>query len=173
MSKLNKLSFNILIPVCPSKQDEMDVLKKLQEKFQGNHFYLASLFTPQFTGWCSQKIRDDVGPDLYAWWEGADSDKGRKLEDARVEIERLKNEYNSFEEKHNFMTNNLRKERESLKTELEAMIDEKAIEVNRVDLLVDTQRELQSNYSDACTKNEDLEAEVLKLKAHLYDLEHA
>lgn len=172
MSK-NKLSFNLSVPFEPTKQEEIDVLKKLQEKFYGNNYYLASLFTPKFTAWCARKIMDDIGPDLYEWWEGAESDSGRKLEDAKKEIERLRTEYNSFESDYNNATNNLRREMESLRTELEGMIEEKEIEANRVDLMNDNLKELQTDYSNACTKNADLEAEVLKLKAHLYDLEHA
>lgn len=56
-----------------SKEDEIKILKKLQNAFEHNlNNYLASLFHGQLVAWCEKRIKDDFPIDIYEMWESTE-----------------------------------------------------------------------------------------------------
>ncbi len=58
------VSLNVRLTADASKEDEVGVMRKLQDGFAGSNLYLADLFTSDLTAWVEQQIRNDFMPDV-------------------------------------------------------------------------------------------------------------
>lgn len=151
MGTINTLSKN------PSKSDELCFLEAIAASVSPDS-YLSSLFTTQFVQWVVKRIREDVGPDLYAWYEN----KMQEATATATEIQKLRNTI------------------DRLKEEMEVLAGEKEEEIERVkanlELSRQNRQEWQDNYHDLHEQMMAVEAQlaaadriILELKAKLYD----
>jgi len=149
----------------PSKDEEIDAIVKLVQKFTNTpdgRYYLRSLFTDDLCKWVAQRIRNDFPPDVWGEW---------MAERALNSIEARK------------VTKDLNDTKAALATALEAVEATKRLwaedEAQREHVLAAVRRDrdeatdLYRKYSqmhyDADTERKALAAQVVTLKAELYD----
>jgi len=141
-----------------AKADEIEILKKLQriyDDFPDN--YLASLFTGEFVGWASNRIRDDVMVDAYEYIQNFYGNP---------EIDQLKLEV---------------QDKEDILKATKVVLEDKEQTIAKLEQQIETQRTKIINLEDHLhnARNEIGETgnkfsaqaqEILELKAKLYDL---
>jgi hypothetical protein len=137
-----------------SKQEEIKILDKLRDAFMENpDNYLASLFTNDFVGWCTNRIRDDFPLDAYEQIKPEWDDEWDK------ERTKLENEVSNLKDKLTNCERNYGVELEE-NDRLNKVVDE-----IKSDLYA-----AESERDMATVEKETCEQEIIKLKARLYDL---
>jgi hypothetical protein len=154
----------------PSKQEEIDILFQLHKLFEGRQWYVSSLFSEDLVTWFSHQVSQDVNCDVMLELSGSREhalkaegiirnmtaalevqakEHDRKLSKVRdgyeAEIKHLKQELQFSKEREAEYADGLEKEKEQ------------CIEADRV---------IRQNR----TTIDFLEAEIIRLKAKLYDL---
>ena len=143
-----------------AKAEEIKILDKLTKCFVENpDNYLASLFTAEFLGWATNQIRDDIVVDVMQHINDYSKDD---------EIRELKQELDSQ-----------KKVSELNAEEMDKLEGELKIAKDRIDFLRNETgkrtQDLEKAHKECLahsTQTDDLETELVKLKAKLYDLEH-
>jgi hypothetical protein len=142
-----------------SKAEEIKVLDKLRDAFMAHpDNYLASLFTNDFVGWCTNRIRDDFPLDAYEAmdWDNEKEELKREATDQKLAAEAL---------------NELLKEADARVDENMETFQTKISELKDLNNSLSEQLFSERNKSQRLMDaSEAMELEIVKLKAKLYDL---
>lgn len=155
----------INLPDDPSKDEEIDAIVKVVQKFgtaPNGRFYLTSLFTDDLCKWVAQRIRNDFPPDIWGEW---------MAERALNSVEARK------------VTKDLNDHKAALAVALEAVeatkrlwadadaTNARVLEAVRRDRdeATDLYRKYSQMHYEADTERKALAEQVIRLKAELYD----
>ncbi len=159
------------LPTNASKQEEIEHLEALA-KTCADGTYLAGLFAPGFMAWMKQQIRDDVDCNVFNYLTVANE----RVMAAEAVVSQFRQALDATEQKYAELNQQWR---------MQAAENERQAKVGRdllggqVNLLSDRVEELHGQkfalgveLHGERDRAADLEAEVLRLKAEIYDLEH-
>lgn len=153
----------IRLDESPSKEEEIDALEKIWDFFHHKmgkgSTYLESLFTEDLVSWVSIKIKNDIGPDIYEWFNGAVQDRG--LDTSRAN--RLEDELKCLVESRDITVKDLHVQVDARTMTCDAFRNE--IDVKDAD--IDRLMEEANVHIDHAA---GLEMDIRNLKAKLYDL---
>lgn len=144
-----------------SKTEEIEAIEGLYAQVAGLGLYVTDLFTPGFVAWVSEQIKNDFPPDLYQWYTGAKQDRDNALAKAQNDLANAKREIASAESAITALQDKAKSDGEK--------INNLAIAYNNAN---DDITNLRYQMNDAESTIENLQSTVLRLKAHIYDLEH-
>ena len=128
--------------------------------------YLEALFTPNFVRWVERHVNCDIMPDMLDTLENVSAQYSQTYSDLRVEQQRSA----SAKEAHKKELAREVAQRENLTAELEKRLK---AESKRLHEAWDRSSELRAALNEKEARVEELEREMLKLKAHLYDLQNS
>lgn len=138
----------------PSKAEEMAVMDKLYEIFRGTNTYLSGLFTEEFVAWVQGQIRKDFPPDAYGFGIAPqfNEEYENRIRDLTIENEE--------------MAKRLEHQKNAIKIlDSDVALLKKELQFSEVDKYAAVEKK-----DEARAKAKALEAEVVQLKAKLYDL---
>ena len=138
----------------PSKAEEMAVMDKLYEIFRGTNTYLSGLFTEEFVAWVQGQIRNDFPPDAYGFGIAPqfNEEYENRIRDLTIENEE--------------MAKRLEHQKNAIKIlDSDVALLKKELQFSEVDKYAAVEKK-----DEARAKAKALEAEVVQLKAKLYDL---
>jgi hypothetical protein len=149
------------------KADEIELLEKFAAEVNeaDEDLYLKSLFTPEFVGWVSQAIRDDVCPDIHAWGVHGDKEALNKIESLCADVADLTETVS----RRNGTVEKLNEEVNRRGDEIERLNEMVAQKVHRIQELADERDEGIAYAVDLEEQIDALETTVTRLKAELYD----
>ena len=140
----------------PSKAEEMAVMDKLYEIFQGTNTYLSGLFTEEFVAWVQGQIRNDFPPDAYGFGIAPQFKKEEECE----------NRIRDFTIENEDMAKRLEHQKNAIKIlDSDVALLKKELQFSEVDKYAAVEKK-----DEARAKVKALEAEVVQLKVKLYDL---
>lgn len=155
----------IRLKIEDTKAAEIAVIAKLVVSFQGTGLYLESLFTPAFLMWVGEQIKNDFPPDIHSYLL-TDEDRHKYNE----QIAMLDTQVTELIRQKDLVTNELARVRDEAdkvevyyKDALARELDEKSHYSRHNAQLAHEINQLH----EECSKLQD---EVMRLKAHLYDL---
>jgi hypothetical protein len=149
----------------PSKDEEIDAIVKLLQKFAlapNGRFYLSSLFTEDLTKWVAQRIRNDFPPDVWGEWQADVNVMQGQLRMATKEANDAKAALAVAVEavevtKREWAADGIKYERALTGTRADR------------DEATDLYRKYSQMHYEADTERKALAAQVVTLKAELYD----
>ena len=143
-----------------SKQEEIDLLNKVAKLF-GKGTYMADFFSEKLLGWVEEQLKNDFPPELY---EAAAHEKD---EHSKTLASSLKKDKRIAE---------LEAMVESQKDSIATIRDSNYLNVSGLEADIDSYRtkwEQESYRADGLVaSNTQLQEEVKRLKAMIFDLEH-
>lgn len=150
-----------------SKQEELDGLTRLARVFKSGS-YLYDFFTPDLLNWVAEQIKNDFVPDLMGY-----------VKSAEAEARKWHAEFTNAEARHAEEVKTLELEQKALDSEYvnserrlkycQENADRQAKELD--DFGVAYSQSLTAN-SELKSEVKRLEAEIVSLKAKLYDLQN-
>lgn len=138
-----------------SKQEEIEWLQALAKSVQGKDLYLADLFTEKLVNWAAEAIRNDFPPNVMESLDTAWSEETKAHDDLKAaarEIEERKKGESEKLERITLLENHLRNYDERIR-DLTEQVQDRLEEANAM-----------------LNEKEVLEAEIIRLKARLFDL---
>lgn len=157
----SKNSFPVLKSTA-SKAEEIEHLEKFAASLEAGT-YLASTFTPNLIGLITQNIRADVCPDLHEWIVMGDAELCRDKEAAEAENEELKARVAALQ-------NDLEAEKLHNGGLIHDLREEVSYRTKQADRQAEDIYNLQGMLAQKESENQALKAEIMRLKAKLYDL---
>jgi hypothetical protein len=140
-----------------SKAEEIEHLETFAASLERGT-YLADAFNPNLIGWIAQNIKSDIIPNMHEWIVFGDTELRKELEAERKAAKEAKAELSWIERQME---------------EKDAWIAELEERVNQRNGMVEAQAEaidkLQGTVEGLERKNAELEAEITRLKAMLFD----
>lgn len=144
-----------------SKQDELNELKKLAKAHQSAGTYTGSLLSDRLLRWFEGQMADDVSPDIM---DLLDSIRDRANDEVAKARQEEKVQYNAAEGAK-FELNQIKVINERIKQENESLIKRAETAEEHANFLYKEGCELDNKFRSQA-------AEILRLKARMYDLEH-
>lgn len=137
-----------------TKEQEIQFINKLAKTVEPGT-YLSNLFTPKLITWVEQAIKNDFPPDLFEWYEKV----CEELTDQRTETEAGYKQFASVKEQLDQAIQLVKEKDERLTKSMQQTED--ALQV------------ANDRYNEWVKKDDEvttLKAEIIHLKAKLYDL---
>lgn len=167
---------SIKIDNLAGKQEEIEVLRKLHNRFKSTGLYLESVFSSGLLSWVERALLDDICPDIHDWMDSAIRNlQGRLVESEREwkvkvdDAERSKKIAVQHRDEFEALYRDAKSEKDSadqlFSNELR-LHSEANVMVNRLE------QELEEAKDELEVLKRDYEAKVMALKARLYDIEH-
>ena len=124
--------------------------------------YLAGLFTPEFVLWVNTQIDNDVIPNIFEWWTNDTKSMQDRIRELNEKVDRS--------DRAIYGSNQTIERLESVERDLTEMLSASRRNTSEAQREADeANRKLR--YAKQELEQKDLE--LVKLKARLYDLEHA
>lgn len=150
------------------KAEEIEWLESVANSIEGgeNGAYLSSLFTKDLVNWASEQVRNDVFPNIWAWYQHA----CEEITTARCDLGNETARREAAEENANRLRTELESVCEKLHTHVEASRQKEYDLYGQIGDLSSKVSQLEDERDEIVRSRDD---EIIRLKAAIYDLEHA
>jgi hypothetical protein len=154
----------------PTKAEEVEVVVQLVEKFRGKGWYLSSLFGTGLLAWFEGQAAQDVNCNVMLELEAAREHALKAVGIARKAVADIEANARDHDRKLSQFRDGYRSEIEKLKQELESAKGREAEYADGLEKERQQREEADRTIRQNRSTIDVLEAEVIKLKARLYDL---